>query len=297
MANWLFPPALLLHVYFVLQGGIKEGNGPHPREVIFFMFKTMIRGIALHYDRLGSGEPLLFIHGLGERKEGWQFQHSLGEQFDLIIPDLRGHGKSVSSENISIESFAKDVIALMDHLEIESAHICGLSMGGLVSQEIYRQAPERCRSLMLVSTFHHAPKSVSDYVVTVRKWRAEHLTKEQRIRLAAKTCLYSWNENILERFSSLYSPNQASYLKSMEACLEVDYRQLLPKVKLPVLVIGGQYDMVTPVWVQIQMHNLIPASELIIFRDAGHVTKLEKPKEFNLALCNFIKQQQLRAIS
>ena len=259
--------------------------------------KTIIRGMALHYNRLGSGEPLLFIHGLGERKEGWQFQHTLATQFDLIIPDLRGHGQSVSSEDISIESFAKDILALMDHLEIESAHICGLSMGGLVSQEIYRQAPKRCRTLILVSTFHYAPQSVGKHVYAIRLWRAQNLTEEQRIHLAAKTCLYSWSEENMERFTSLYSPNQASYLQSMEACLKVDYRELLTKIKVPVLVIGGQYDMVTPVWVQIQMHNLIPTSKLIIFRQAGHVTKLEKPNGFNQALSSFLKHQQLLAIS
>jgi pimeloyl-ACP methyl ester carboxylesterase len=93
------------------------------------------------YLHFGNGAPLVLIHGLGEVKEGWQSQLELADQYELIIPDLRGHGECSKTEGISIPNFASDVIALLNELKIENAHILGLSMGGAVAQEIYRQAP------------------------------------------------------------------------------------------------------------------------------------------------------------
>jgi pimeloyl-ACP methyl ester carboxylesterase len=91
-------------------------------------------------------------------KEGWQNKYELADQYELIIPDLRGHGECTKTNGISIENFAADIIGLLNELKVETAHFIGLSMGGAVVQEIYRQAPNLCRSLMLVSTFHYFPK-------------------------------------------------------------------------------------------------------------------------------------------
>ncbi|MBU8907556.1 alpha/beta fold hydrolase [Desertibacillus haloalkaliphilus] len=257
------------------------------------MYETNVDQVTLHYDRLGSGEPLVLIHGLGEIKEGWQEQHCLADQFDLIIPELRGHGRSTTLDGISIENFAADILALLDHLNIESATICGLSMGGVVAQELYRQAPHRCRALILVSTFHYAPTLFGRWFYAYKKQRAKHFSAQQQKEFAAKTCLYSWKKEVVDRFFTFYNPNPEGYLKSLKACLTVDNRSLLKEVDVPTLVIGCQYDTLVPAWVQIHMHKLIPKSELIIFKDAGHIAKLEKTKEFNEAVRRFITKQQL----
>ncbi len=117
------------------------------------MYTATLRKLTLRCDRMGSGEPLVLIHGLGERKEAWVCQYALANSYDLIIPDLPGHGQSTPAEEVSIEAFARDTLELLDVLGVESAHICGLSMGGVVAQEMYRMAPDRCRSLILVNTF------------------------------------------------------------------------------------------------------------------------------------------------
>jgi pimeloyl-ACP methyl ester carboxylesterase len=93
------------------------------------MKNTQVSTTGIPYLHFGSGEPLVLIHGLGEVKEGWQSQYELSEYYELVIPDLRGHGEYRSLEGISIEAFAKDVIGLLHELSIESAHILGLSMG------------------------------------------------------------------------------------------------------------------------------------------------------------------------
>jgi 3-oxoadipate enol-lactonase len=245
------------------------------------------------YLRLGTGEPLVFIHGLGEVKEGWANQFEFANQYDLIIPDLRGHGEYIAPGEISIKNFADDVIGLLKGLGIERAHICGLSMGGMVAQEIYRQAPEICRSLMLVSTFHYAPKLLGQLFVNYRKAFAAHKSSEALIERSAKVCLYSWTKENIEVFSQFYKPNSEYFIKSMEACLKVNNLTLLPKIKVPTLIIGGQYDSVIPVWVQYMMHKQIRHSEFVIFRNTGHIAKLEAKNEFNEVLRTFLNKHKM----
>ncbi|NRD78627.1 alpha/beta hydrolase [Bacillus sp. BRMEA1] len=244
------------------------------------------------YLRLGTGEPLVLIHGLGEVKEGWSNQFELSDQYDLIIPDLRGHGEYTSPGEISISNFAFDVISLLKELKIESAHICGLSMGGMVAQEIYRQAPQMCRSLLLVSTFHYAPKRLGKLFLKYRNSRAQNQTPDELRETAAKVCLYSWSKENFEKFYQYYQPNSKYYFKSMEACLKVNNLTLLSQIKVPTLIIGGQYDSVIPVWVQLLMHKQIPHSEFVIFRNTGHIAKLEAKDAFNTVLRNFLNKHK-----
>lgn len=241
---------------------------------------------------MGSGEALVLIHGLGEIKEGWIKQFELADQYELIIPDLRGHGDNHILEDISIKNSANDVLALLEDLEIENAHICGLSMGGTVAQEIYRQAPEKCLSLMLVNTFHYAPKQLISIFFNIRRARTLLFSPSLQKSIAAKTCLYSWKKETVEEFYKYYQPNKIGYLKSLDACLEVDNRSLLPKIDVPTLVIGCKYDSITPVWVQMLMHEQIPNSDLVIFEKSGHISKLEASKEFNQTLRQFLNKHK-----
>lgn len=245
------------------------------------------------YLRFGMGEPLVFIHGLGEVKEGWANQFEFADQFDLIIPDLRGHGEYHSPGEISIKNFALDVITLLKGLGIKSAHICGLSMGGMVAQEIYRQAPEICRSLMLVSTFHYAPKQLGKLFLKLRKTHVEHTSADALRERAAKVCLYSWTKENIETFYQFYQPNSEFYFKAMEDCLKVNNLCLLPKITVPTLIIGGQYDSVIPAWIQLLMHKQIPHSEFVIFRNTGHIAKLEAKDAFNKVLRSFLNKHKM----
>ena len=250
-------------------------------------------GIGVPYLRIGKGEPLVFIHGLGEVKEGWQNQFELADQYELIIPDLRGHGEYITGGEISIQSFAQDIIRLLKELQIESAHICGLSMGGAVAQEIYRQAPRMCRTLILVSTFHFAPKKLGNLYLELRKNRFDSSPNKDQIDLASKICLYSWNQENRQQFHQFFKPNPQYFIKSLQACLDVNNIGLLPKIKVPTLIIGGQYDAVLPVWIQYFMHKQIRHSELIILRNSGHIAKLEAKESFNKTLRSFLNRYKM----
>ena len=111
----------------------------------------------LVYQDIGKGTPLVMIHGLGSKKEAWEPQHELANLFRLILPDLRGHGETKLDQDLSIKNFAIDIIHLLDFLHIPSAYICGLSLGGIIAQEIYRQHPERVKGLILANTTSYIP--------------------------------------------------------------------------------------------------------------------------------------------
>lgn len=260
------------------------------------MEKAKVSKSGVPYLHFGVGEPLVLIHGLGEVKEGWQSQFELADQFELIIPDLRGHGECTKTNGISIPNFAADIIGLLKELEIENANILGLSMGGAVAQEIYRQAPTLCRSLLLISTFHYFPNKLRGLLFNNRKRKFESVASTgQHTETAARLCLYSWNEDTVEKFTRFFQPKDHIFLASLKACLDVNNLKLLPQIKVPTLIIGGQFDAVLPVWIQTWMHKLIPHSEFIILRNAGHVAKLEATERFNFHLRSFLnrlKKQQ-----
>lgn len=260
------------------------------------MKQSKVSMLGMPYLHFGKGEPLVLIHGLGEVKEGWQSQFELADQYELIIPDLRGHGECTKTEGISIPHFASDVIALLNELKIENANILGLSMGGAVAQEIYRQAPHLVRSLMLISTFHFFPKKLRKPLLNFKKMRLGVAATDNDLKeTAAHMSLYSWSEENMNHFKQYFQPKRNIFLKSLKACFQVDNISLLPTIKVPTLIIGCQYDSVLPVWIQYCMHKLIPHSEFIIMRNSGHLAKLEATNRFNLLLRKFLNRQKAAA--
>ncbi|MCM3585878.1 alpha/beta hydrolase [Mesobacillus maritimus] len=254
------------------------------------MIQSKVSKLGMPYLHFGVGEPLVLIHGLGEIKEGWVNQFELADQYELFIPDLRGHGEHDLNKEISISLFATDIIQMLTENSIESANIMGLSMGGAVAQEIFRQAPDKCRSLILASTFHYFPKQLAPLFLKYRKNKVKKLASHQTKQSAAELALYSWNQDGLDEFEDHFHPKQESFIKSLQACLNVNNLKLLRKINVPTLVISGQYDAVIPVWIQVWMHKLMPHSEFIIMRNTGHVAKLEAKDRFNTLVRDFLSR-------
>jgi 3-oxoadipate enol-lactonase len=119
----------------------------------------------LSYNDLGTGTPIVLIHGLGSKKEAWIPQHELANRYRLIIPDLRGHGETIMNEDLTIKNFALDIINLLEYLKISSAFICGLSLGGIVAQELYKQRPEIVRGLILSNTTSYIPFFLANGII------------------------------------------------------------------------------------------------------------------------------------
>lgn len=249
--------------------------------------------IELHFHELGSGEPIVFLHGLGSRKEAWEPQHALAHSYRLILPDLRGHGQSpVGDKPLTIRQFAADVLELLDHLQIDTFHLCGLSLGGLVAQHIATTS-RRLRSLILANTTSFIPLIPGDFYANWRVYLFTLLEQEHFVSRMAKMCLYHSDDvHLLEQAKKAFFCREDSYIPTTKQAVGVSYREKLKQIHVPTLLIASQYDLVTPMYAMIDMKQLIPRSRLVILQNAGHLSNIEKAEEFNRLILSFLQEQR-----
>ncbi|KAA9014519.1 alpha/beta fold hydrolase [Niallia endozanthoxylica] len=239
----------------------------------------------LVYDDIGDGIPLVLIHGLGSRKEAWKPQYELAANYRLIIPDLRGHGETSLNDNISIYNFAKDIENLLDFLQIPSAFICGLSLGGIVAQELYKQRPDIVKGLVLSNTISYIPSLLALHTLT----NASRQLKRDRqglIEQIARTSVYdqSFKAEAMDAFQI-----HDTYLAAARAPIGMNYFPILPTIKKPVLLIGSTHDRVTPYANIYLMKPYIRNVRTALLWKTGHLSNIERKECFNQQLKNFIE--------
>jgi pimeloyl-ACP methyl ester carboxylesterase len=236
----------------------------------------------LSYIDLGKGEPIVFIHGLGSKKESWRRQYELSKKFRLIIPDLRGHGETELNNNLTIHNFAKDVIKLLDYLDISTAYICGLSLGGIVAQEIYKQRPNMVKGLILANTTSYVPPT-AHYLVNKSE---KHFQTDYFVEFVAKKSLY--NQEYLDEAMDSFLIRD-SYIESSKAPIGVSYYHHLMFMNKPVLLIGGDNDTVTPLINLFFIRSFKWDAKMVVFEKCGHLSNIEQSEKFNKAIVDFIK--------
>jgi 3-oxoadipate enol-lactonase len=227
----------------------------------------------LTYKDLGTGTPIVLLHGLGSTKEAWGSQHELANKYRLVIPDLRGHGETVINENFTIKNFALDIIQLLEHLNIPSAFICGFSFGGIVAQELYKQRPDLVKGLILSNTTSYIPPFLANNMV--------HLSQQDLIEHILTTGLYdeSYKEEARKTFHI-----RDTYMES----IGINYFSILPTIRKPVLLIGSTHDKVTPSLNLYLMKTFIRKAQIAILKDTGHLSNIEKKDLFNQHIEDFI---------
>jgi 3-oxoadipate enol-lactonase len=240
----------------------------------------------LKYQDIGKGTPIVMIHGLGSKKEAWRPQHVLANHYRLIMPDLRGHGETEIDHNLTINTFALDIIHILDSLHIPSAYICGLSLGGIVAQEIYRQHPERVKGLILANTTSYIPT-----LLTYSSIRHSHhllqYDKHRLLNLIVETSLYdsSYKEEAMDTFQL-----RDTYSSCAMAPVGINFYPVLPTIKKPVLLIGSIHDRITPLINILSMSYFIQDVSTVYFNHAGHLSNIEKKEPFNQAISDFLKK-------
>jgi pimeloyl-ACP methyl ester carboxylesterase len=239
----------------------------------------------IKYIDVGNGEKtLLMIHGLGQIKESWKPQFELSDTYRLIAVDLRGHGESEHiNTDITLKNMALDVIELLQHLHIESVILCGLSLGGLVAQEIYRQREDLVAGLILSNTTWYIPTYFANKIVK-KSEKLFHEDKEQLIEYITRSAIH--NESVYEEAKQSFYLSD-SYLECALSGSGMNYFPVLLRLSKPLLLIGGNYDRTTPLITQVIMRWLCPRGELVTL-ESGHLSNIECPKEFNQAIRNFI---------
>lgn len=236
----------------------------------------------LAYDDLGSGDVIVLIHGLGSRKEYWGPQYELAQNYRLIIPDLRGHGGTKNDKNITIQNFAKDIVHLLEYLKIDQAYFCGLSLGGIVAQELYKQRPDMVNGLILANTASYIPFWLASGILFNAM---ENYRKKDFIAQVAKRGLYnkSFAEEAMKGFLI-----RSCYMEAAKAPVGINYTPVLLGITKPVLLIGGTHDKVTPLINMCYMQFFLKDPKKLVL-DSGHLSNFEQREKFNSGIHCFIQ--------
>jgi 3-oxoadipate enol-lactonase len=233
-------------------------------------------------------EPaILFLHGVGSTKEVWrpQLDHFCGLN-TAIAMDYPGYGESELREGATRDDFAGAALAALDAMGRERAHVCGLSLGGVVAIAMHALAPERCLSLILADTFAVHPDGRAIYERSIAASEDLRAMAEARVDvLLAQPADPAVRTEVVETMAHI---DPAAYRIGAEAVWLADQRDRAGAVDVPTLVICGSEDKVTPPALSHELCELISGARYAEIEGAGHISNLEKPDEFNRLLADFI---------
>ena len=239
------------------------------------------RDIELFYETQGSGSPLFFISGYLASHYGMiPLSSHFHNQYQTILLDNRGSGTSTHPDKpFSVEDMAKDIIALMDHLQLEKAHFVGASMGAGIVMTLSSLFPDRVHKAALITPFHKMPKP-SLIAAQLAKELLESALPFEKTYLSFMAWLYSDTflsspENIkakIEQILSIPPPtSQKGAQGQYEALANYDISDRLASIKTPLLVLAGMQDLLAPAYVTEHLMKQLPTATLASFDLGAHM--------------------------
>jgi pimeloyl-ACP methyl ester carboxylesterase len=269
-------------------------------------FVTVPDGTRLYYEEVGAGDPLLLISGNGRDHTDWnEVRDDFADRYRVIVYDHRGTGQSDKPDAppYSIEGFAQDAIALLDHLGIARAHVYGHSMGGMISQRLAISHAERVGALVLGAT---APSNAIGNTIghaVSRTAEAEALlthlpsdpfeaVKTAQLTIYSPAFLDAHPELTLTQLQATPLPEYAVRFH-LQAVKGHDAWDLLPTIHAPTLVIHGSDDQQVPTANAYLLASLIPGAELSIIQGGRHGFFVEKRAEASRVVNEFLTRHPL----
>jgi pimeloyl-ACP methyl ester carboxylesterase len=253
------------------------------------MAKVEVAGREFHYKRAGSGEPLLLIQGMSGTHVAWgePFRGALEESFDVVAFDNRGIGLSAPVDGpFTIVEMAEDTSGLLDALSIESAHVVGISMGGMIAQELALAEPGRLRSLTLGCTYCGGPGSrlmPEENARTLMEGMASG-DREKAIRAGYEVNLspaFRADEDAYAAFREMATgvPARKGTIElQVQAIFAHDTSDRLGEISIPTLIVHGTVDGVLPFPNGELIASLMPAARFEVLEDVGHMFWWEQPQ-------------------
>lgn len=254
-----------------------------------------VRGISLYYEVTGSGPPLLLLHGLGSSTRDWQFQtEAFADRYRVVTLDLRGHGRSDKPPGpYSMPLLARDVARFMEAGGLESAHVVGMSMGGMVGLQLAADHPGRVRSLTIVNSVAAIP---------VRTWQQRLVWYGRRLLvqllgmgavgwvLAHRLFPHEGQDALRSEFARRWAENdRRAYLASIDAIAGWSVRARLPEIACPTLYLTADQDY-TPVRLKRACAARMPDARVTVIPATRHALPVEHPEAFNAALGRFLEE-------
>jgi len=245
----------------------------------------------LGYDEAGGGErtPIVFLHGVGSDKSVWrpQLEHFRGDRRAIAF-DYPGYGESdPAPEGTTRDDYASAILAAMSELGIRKAHVCGLSLGGVVAIALHHAWPERVASLILADTFAEHPEGRGFYERSIEASSDMRMLAEARIDiLIAQAADPAVRTDLIETMARI---DPAAFRIGAEAVWLADQRDRVHDIRVPTLVLCGDEDRITPPALSTALTRMIPGAQYEQIARAGHLINAERPDEFNTLVGAFIR--------
>jgi pimeloyl-ACP methyl ester carboxylesterase len=261
------------------------------------MKTATINGIDIAYRDEGAGQPILFIHAFPLHSAIWESQiAAFSPQHHVIAPDLRGLGASArGSGAVSVDQYADDMAALLDHLGIEQATVVGLSLGGYTSFALWRRHRERIAALILADTRAGADseegKQGREKNAQLAEAQGPGAIADQMLpKLLGPNAPAALRDQVRGIIEANDRAGIAAALRAMAA--RPDSTPLLATIDVPTLVIVGSEDALTPPSEAEAMFNAIPGCRIAEIPGAGHLANLEATEAFNAQILEFLTPRQ-----
>ena len=232
----------------------------------------------------GDATPIVFLHGVGADKSVWkpQLEH-FAQARRAIAFDYPGYGESDLVSDATRDDYAAAIFAAMDALGIGRAHVCGLSLGGVVAIAMHALAADRCASLIIADSFAAHPQGQAIYD---RSIAASHdMRGLAEARVGALLVSDEPRAGVIETMAAI---DPDAYRIGAEAVWLADQRERAAAIRVPTLILVGDADAITPPALSEELNAMIPGSRLEIIRRASHLANLDKPAEFNRAVDDFL---------
>jgi 3-oxoadipate enol-lactonase len=256
-----------------------------------------IGDLQTRYELTGESGPVLVLsNSLGTNFTMWDPQMAeLAQRFRILRYDTRGHGQtSVTAGDYTIEQLGHDVLALLDHLQLERVHFCGLSMGGIIGLWLGVHAPDRLHKLIVSNT---AAK-----IGTAEMWNARIATvRKDGMKEVAAAVIQRWftpefratsPDQVAGAQAMLEASPPAGYAACCAAIRDIDLRDAVSSIKVPTLVIGGSKDPVTSMPDAQYLSERIPGAELAEL-NAAHLSNVEQATAFTTAVGDFLSRKEM----
>ncbi len=255
-------------------------------------------GIELYYETQGSGEPLVLLSGLATDSQSWLgCLPGLSKDHQTIILDNRGCGRSLPQDTqTSISLMAADVIALLDHLNLEQAHILGNSMGGFIALELATMYPNRVHKLILEAT---ASKNTTENNIRFDNWAQSMEEDDDKLEWYREAFYWLFHHKIFNNPKSLeakltfasrypYQQTASAFRKQLEAVKRFDARERLANISAETLILCGAEDLLFSTDYCQQSLAGIPNSKVVIINNAAHAIHVDNPHAFLTEVGQFL---------
>lgn len=239
----------------------------------------------MNYKLEGIGKTIVFIHGLSDSLLYWEFLASnLKHDYQVLRVDLQGHGESeLENEEITIETYVRDLNNLLEKLDISKVSLIGFSLGSAVALSFAAKYPSKVDSIVLMSAFYKADDALRETLTHFKNALNTSFEEFYDVILPMVLCedVIEANKKELELLKDIGSQNAntKAYIKAVDACLNFNAEEYISEIDVPTLILASKRDEISKLDMQKELSDKIKNSELIVFDNVKHNLLVGKTNE------------------